>query len=100
MASLTAGTRLIKKYGDDEHRSEVRYNKDWDEYQVHHYEDGKHMGEGPVSYHGDDKEDAMDTAKFSYEQRAKRRGTKNPNRSIVTSANRAEFIQKKMDEKK
>jgi hypothetical protein len=100
MKSPTLGTRLIKKIGDEEHRAEIRHNKEYDEYQVHHYEDGKHMGEGPVSYHGDDKEDAMDTAKVSYEQRAKRRGTKNPNRSIVTSANRAEFIQKKMDEKK
>jgi hypothetical protein len=100
MPSPTAGTRLIKKYGDEEHRSEVRHNKEYDEYQVHHYEDGKHMGEGPVSYHGDDKEDAHDTAKMSYEQRAKRRGNKNPNRSIVTSANRAEFMEKKLAEKK
>ena len=100
MASPTLGTRLIKKIGDEEHRAEVRHNKEYDEYQVHHYEDGQHMGEGPVSYHGDDKEDAMDTAKVSYDQRMKRMGTKNPNRSIVTSANRAEFIQKKLDEKK
>jgi hypothetical protein len=42
----------------------------------------------------------MDTAKISYEQRAKRRGNKSPNRSIVTSANREEFIEKKLSEKK
>jgi hypothetical protein len=100
MPSPTLGTRLIKKFGDEAHRAEVRHSKEWDEYQVHHYEDGKHMGEGPVSYHGDDKEDAMDTAKVSYEQRMKRMGSKNPNRSIVTSANRAEFIDKKLAEKK
>ena len=100
MPTPIAGTKLIKKYGDDDHRAEVRYNKEYDEYQVHHYEDGKHMGEGPVSYHGDDKEDAMDTAKVSYEQRMKRMGNMNPNRSIVTSANRAEFIDKKLAEKK
>jgi hypothetical protein len=100
MKSPTLGTRLIKKIGDEAHRAEVRHNKEYDEYQVHHYEDGKHLGEGPVSYHGDDKEDAMDTAKVSYEQRMKRMGNMNPNRSIVTSANRAEFIDKKLAEKK
>lgn len=100
MPSPTLGTRLIKKFGDDAHRSEVRHSKEWDEYQVHHYEDGKHMGEGPVSYHGDDKEDAMDTAKMAYEQRAKKREkAESPNRSIVTSENRKDFIEKKLAEK-
>lgn len=69
-ASPTAGTRLVKKYGDDANRAEVRYNSEYQEYQVHHYKDGKHMGEGPVSYHGDDKEDAHDTAKYSVEKRS------------------------------
>lgn len=101
MPSPTAGTRLIKKYGDEAHRAEVRHNKEWDEYQVHHYEDGKHLGEGPVSYHGDDKEDAHDTAKMAYEQRMeKRKKMNNANRSIVTSENRKEFIDKKLAEKK
>jgi hypothetical protein len=67
--SPTAGTRLVKKYGSDEHRSEVRYNPEWQEYQVHHYKNGKHMGEGPVSYHGDDKQDVHDTAKSQAEKR-------------------------------
>lgn len=69
-ASPIAGTRLVKKYGSDEHRAEVRYNPDYQEYQVHHYKDGKHMGEGPVSYHGDDKQDAHDTAKHEADKRA------------------------------
>lgn len=100
MPSPTLGTRLIKKYGEEAHRAEVRHNKEYDEYQVHHYEDGKHMGEGPVSYHGDDKEDAHDTAKLTYEQRAKKREKEmNPGRSIVTSENRKEFIEKKLAEK-
>jgi len=63
--SPTKGTRKVASYGDDGHRAEVRYNPEYQEYQVHHYKDGKHQGEGPVSYHGDDKEDAHDTAKYS-----------------------------------
>jgi hypothetical protein len=97
MKSPTLGTRLIKKYGDEAHRAEVRHNKEYDEFQVHHYENGKHMGEGPVSYHGDDKEDAHDTAKASYEQRAKKRDKeKSPQRTVVTSENRNEFMAKKL----
>ena len=57
------GTRKVASYGDHEHTSEVRYSPEWQEYQVHHYKLGKHLGEGPVSYHYDDKEDAHDTAK-------------------------------------
>ena len=101
MKSPTLGTRLIKKFGDDPHRSEVRHNKEWEEYQVHHYENGKHMGEAPVSYHGSDKEDAFDTAKMAYEERAKKREKmEKPSRSVVTSENRAEFMEKKLAEKK
>ena len=69
-SSPTAGTRLVKKYGDEANRAEVRHNAEWGEYQVHHYKDGKHMGEGPVSYHGDDKQDAHDTAKHEAEKRS------------------------------
>jgi hypothetical protein len=60
------GTRLISKHeGKDGHHAEVRFSPDWNEYSVHHYENGKHMGEGPVSYHGEGKEgreDATSTA--------------------------------------
>ena len=67
--SPIAGTRLVSKHeGKDGHHAEVRYNKDWNEYSVHHYHNGKHMGEGPVSYHGDGKEgreDATDTAEYT-----------------------------------
>jgi hypothetical protein len=52
------GTRKVASYGDHEHTSEVRYSPEWQEYQVHHYKLGKHLGEGPVSYHYGDKEDA------------------------------------------
>lgn len=61
--SVLSGTKLVKKYGDEANRAEVRYNPEYEEYQVHHYKDGKHAGEGPVSYHGNDKQDAHDTAK-------------------------------------
>ena len=62
------GTRLISKHqGKDGHHAEVRFNPDYNEYQVHHYNNGKHMGEGPVSYHGEGKEgreDATNTAEY------------------------------------
>jgi hypothetical protein len=62
------GTRLVSKHeGQGGHHAEVRYNHGYDEYQVHHYENGKHMGEGPVSYHGsgkEGKEDATETAEY------------------------------------
>lgn len=58
------GTRLISKHqGKDGHHAEVRHNSEYNEFQVHHYENGKHMGEGPVSYH-DTKEDAKETAEY------------------------------------
>lgn len=61
-ASPTAGTKLVSKHeGKDGYHAEIRHNKDWGEYQVHHYHNGKHLGEGPVSYH-DDKADAKETA--------------------------------------
>lgn len=67
--SPIAGTRLVSKHeGKDGHHAEVRYNRDWQEYSVHHYHNGKHMGEGPVSYHGDGREgreDATDTAEHA-----------------------------------
>ena len=64
--SPIAGTRLISKHeGQGGHHAEVRFSPDWNEYSVHHYSNGKHMGEGPVSYHGEGKEgreDATNTA--------------------------------------
>ena len=63
--SPTKGTRKVASYGNHEHTAEVRYNPEYQEYQVHHYKNGKHQGEGPVSYHYDDKEDAHSTAKHS-----------------------------------
>jgi hypothetical protein len=68
--SLTAGKRLISKHGEGTHTAKVYKDTDYDEYQVHHYKDGKHMGEGPVSYH-DDKDDAQSTAEISLRQRLK-----------------------------
>lgn len=65
--SFTKGTRKIKSYALGDYHAEVRHNPDWQEYQVHFYKNGKHMGEGPVSYHGEDKEDAHDSAKAGLE---------------------------------
>ena len=67
--SPTAGTRKVKTYGEGQkHHAEVRHNPEYNEYTVHHYKDGKHMGEGPISYHYDDKEDAHNTAKHEVER--------------------------------
>jgi len=67
--SPIAGTRLISRHvGSEGHHAEVRYNPEWQEHSVHHYHDGKHLGEGPVSYHGDGREgreDATNTAKYA-----------------------------------
>jgi hypothetical protein len=55
--SPIAGTRLISKHaGLNGHEAQIRYNSDWEDYQVHHYVNGVHAGEGPVSYHGSGKE--------------------------------------------
>lgn len=63
--SPVARTKKVASFeGKEGHRAEVRKHEDG-EFQVHHYNNGKHMGEGPVSYHGEGKEDAMDTAKHA-----------------------------------
>jgi hypothetical protein len=59
--SLTAGKKLLYKFGEGQHTAKIYHDKDVNEFQVHMYRDGKHMGEGPVSYH-DDKDDAKNTA--------------------------------------
>lgn len=75
--SFITGTRLISKHmGKDGHHAEVRHNKDWNEYQVHHYENGKHMGEGPVSYH-DSKEEAKETAEHEVKNYRPKNGSLN-----------------------
>lgn len=65
--------RTISKHGEGtgEHHAVVKRDAEWNEYQVHYYKNGKHMGEGPVSHH-DDKEDAQSTA----EHEVKRMNTK------------------------
>jgi hypothetical protein len=63
--SPITGTRKIASYeGDHGHTAEVRHSREYNEYQVHHYKNGVHQGEGPISYHGDDKEEAHDNAKY------------------------------------
>jgi hypothetical protein len=47
--------------GEGQHHAVVKRDVEWNEYQVHYFKDGKHMGEGPVSHH-DDKADAQSTA--------------------------------------
>ena len=61
--ALDEAKKLISKHGEDQPISAKVYkDTEWNEYQVHYFKNGKHMGEGPVSYHGDDKEDAQNTA--------------------------------------
>lgn len=62
--SCIAGTKKISSHeGKDGHTHEIRYDKDNEEYSVHHYKDGKHLGEGPVSYHSD-KAEAKDQVNY------------------------------------
>ena len=65
--SLTKGMKLVSKHGEGTHTAKVYYHPDWEEHQVHYYKDGKHMGEGPVSYHSgngkkEDKKEAQESA--------------------------------------
>ena len=68
--SLTKGMKLHRAYHtpDGKRTFKIYHDRDWDDHQVHHYDEkGKHMGEGPVSYHGggeDGRQDAIDTAEF------------------------------------
>lgn len=61
---LEEAKRIISKHGDGVHTAKVYRDPEYDEYQVHFFKNGKHMGEGPVSYH-DDKDDAQSTAELS-----------------------------------
>lgn len=61
--SLITGTRKIASFGDHAHTAEVRHNKEFNEYEVHHYKNGVHQGEGPMTFHGDDKDLAIQNAK-------------------------------------
>ena len=55
--SLEEATKKISSHsGEEGYTTQVRHDADWNEYQVHHYHNGKHLGEGPVSYHGSGKE--------------------------------------------
>lgn len=58
---LEEAKRLISSHGTGEHTAKVYKDPEYNEYQVHFFKGGKHMGEGPVSYH-DDKSDAQSTA--------------------------------------
>ena len=52
--------RLISKHGTGKHTAKVYKDREWDEYRVRHYVDGKHHE--PSDYHCDDLEDAKGTA--------------------------------------
>lgn len=58
---LEEAKRLISTHGTGEHTAKVYKDAEYNEYQVHFFKGGKHMGEGPVSFH-DDKADAQNTA--------------------------------------
>jgi hypothetical protein len=59
--------RLIHHEPGDTYSAKVYRDPEYNEYQVHFFKHGKHMGEGPVSYH-DDKEDAISTSKSALKQ--------------------------------
>lgn len=59
--SLTKGMRRVYDFGTGTHTARVYHNKDYNEYQVHFYKEGKHLGEGPIHY-TNDKDDAKNSA--------------------------------------
>ena len=61
---INEAKRIIHQEKGDVFSAKVYRDTENNEYQVHFFKQGKHMGEGPVSYH-DDKEDAIGTAKAS-----------------------------------
>ena len=69
--SLITGTKKISTHEAGQHKAEVRHNSEYNEFQVHYYKDGKHRGEGPVSYHEDDRADATASAKREIERLGK-----------------------------
>ena len=64
--SLDEAKRLISTHTSESgiHTAKVYRDPEYNEYQVHYFKNGKHMGEGPVGYHTD-KEDAEGSAKYS-----------------------------------
>lgn len=67
--TLDEAKRIIHKYEPENavHTAKVYRDPENDEYQVHFYKHGKHMGEGPVHY-TDDKDDAVGTAKLQVDK--------------------------------
>lgn len=62
-ATPITGTKKVARFdGDFGASAEVRFSPEHDEYQVHFYKDGKHLGEKSV-YYAFDKQDAIETAK-------------------------------------
>lgn len=64
---LDEAKRIIHHESGDTYSAKVYRDPEYNEYQVHFFKHGKHMGEGPVSYH-DDKEDAISTSKSALKQ--------------------------------
>ena len=69
--SLITGTKKISTHEAGKHKAEVIHNSEYNEFQVHYYKDGKHRGEGPVSYHENDRADATASAKREIERLGK-----------------------------
>ena len=58
--------RLVSRHGEGRCTTKVYYNREYGEYSVHLFIDGKDRGEESVSYHSD-KEDAQATASMVVE---------------------------------
>lgn len=64
LQQINEAKKIIHQEKGDVFSAKVYRDPENNEYQVHFFKQGKHMGEGPVSYH-DNKEDAIGTAKAS-----------------------------------
>lgn len=64
--NLLEAKKLISRHGseNDVHTAKVYRDPEYNEYQVHYFKNGKHMGEDPVGYH-DDLDDAQSSAEHS-----------------------------------
>jgi hypothetical protein len=58
--------RLVSKHGEGKHTAKVYKDREWGEYRVRHYRDGKHIGEDSDSHH-DDLKDAQGSAEANIE---------------------------------
>ena len=96
---LDEAKRIIHHESGDTYSAKVYRDPEYNEYQVHFFKHGKHMGEGPVSYH-DDKEDAISTSKSALKQmHAKDKDVKEENNMLVKEGDYMKGVKRRVAER-